>query len=49
MAGSAGLAVQFGVAISQFARGHPVQGGHFGCDVVHHAAPFIKVFRDATR
>jgi hypothetical protein len=39
-----GLAVQFGVALGQVARGHLVQGGDFGCNVAHHAAPFIEGF-----
>jgi len=42
--GPAGLAVQFAVALGQFAGGHAVQGGDFRCDVMHQAAPFIEGF-----
>ncbi len=44
----AGLPVQLGVAIGQLARGHPIQGGDFGCELVHHVAPPERV-RDAAR
>jgi hypothetical protein len=49
VARAAGLAVQLGVTLGQVAGGHLVQGGDFGCDVVHHAAPFVQDFRDAAR
>jgi hypothetical protein len=46
---AAGLAVQLGVTLCQVAGGYLVQGGDFGCDIVHHAAPFIQDFRDTAR
>src|SRR5690606_9184419 len=47
--GPAGPAVQLGVALGQLARGHLLQGVNLGFDVGGHVAPFVEVYRDATR